>query len=162
MSHSNTPPVRNRTPLTAWSSSLRCVSVAEHHTAEQYSKMGRTKPRKHLPRRDLSWNTRQDFLKIPSLWEAALDTERRYFSNVYPEWPHRQGGCLACCGCTFESSWGWTDLYYARGAQGVLPMRVEGATSQLDLPSLTPLSVAGCCWLQLGVPHWVASVHYCK
>ena len=21
----------------------------------------------------------------------------------YPEWPHRQGGCLACCGCTFGS-----------------------------------------------------------
>ena len=37
-----------------------------------------------------------------------------------------------------------TDLYYARGAQGVLPLRVGGATSQLDLPSLTPLSVAGC------------------
>ena len=37
-----------------------------------------------------------------------------------------------------------TYLYYARGAQGVLPMRVGGATSQLDLPSLTPLSVAGC------------------
>ena len=37
-----------------------------------------------------------------------------------------------------------TDLYYARGAQGVLPMRVGGATSQLDLPSLTPLSVIGC------------------
>ena len=37
-----------------------------------------------------------------------------------------------------------TDLYYARGAQGVLPMRVGGATSQLDLPSLTPLSVADC------------------
>ena len=37
-----------------------------------------------------------------------------------------------------------TDLYYARGVQGVLPMRVGGATSQLDLPSLTPLSVAGC------------------
>ena len=37
-----------------------------------------------------------------------------------------------------------TDLYYARGAQGVLPMRVGGATSQLDLPSLTPLFVAGC------------------
>ena len=36
------------------------------------------------------------------------------------------------------------NLYYARGAQGVLPMRVGGATSQLDLPSLTPLSVAGC------------------
>ena len=38
---------------------------------------------------------------------------------------------------------GCTDLYYARGAQGVLPMRVRGATSQLDLKSLTPLSVAG-------------------
>ena len=37
-----------------------------------------------------------------------------------------------------------TDLYYACGAQGVLPMRVGGATSQLDLPSLTPLSIAGC------------------
>ena len=39
---------------------------------------------------------------------------------------------------------GCTDLYYARGAQGVLPMRVGGATSQLDLPSLTPLSVTDC------------------
>ena len=28
-----------------------------------------------------------------------------------------------------------TDLYYARGTQGVLPMRVGGATSQLDLVS---------------------------
>ena len=37
-----------------------------------------------------------------------------------------------------------TDLYSVRGALGVLPMRVGGATSQLDLPSLTPLSVAGC------------------
>ena len=61
--------------------------------------------------------------------------------SLYPEWPHRQAGCLACCGCTFESRGGCTDLYYARGAQGVLPMRVGGATSQLDLFSLTPLGV---------------------
>ena len=54
-SHSTTLPVRNRTPLTARYSSLRCVSAAEHHTVEQYSKTGRTKPRKHLPRCDLSW-----------------------------------------------------------------------------------------------------------
>ena len=26
-----------------------------------------------------------------------------FFFISYPEWPHRQGGCLACCGCTFES-----------------------------------------------------------
>ena len=82
ISHSNTPSARNRAPLTARSSSLGCVSAAEHQTAEQYSKTGKTKPRKHLPRIDLSWNTRQDFLKIPSLWEAALETERRCFSKV--------------------------------------------------------------------------------
>ena len=23
---------------------------------------------------------------------------------LYPEWPHRQGGCLACCGFTFDSA----------------------------------------------------------
>ena len=27
-------------------------------------------------------------------------------THIYPEWPHRQGGCLACWGCTFESHWG--------------------------------------------------------
>ena len=76
MSHSNTPPVKNGAPRTARSSSLRFVSAAEHQTVEQYFKTGRTKPRKHLPRSNLSWNTCQDFLKIPSFWEAALETER--------------------------------------------------------------------------------------
>ena len=37
-----------------------------------------------------------------------------------------------------------------------------GTTSQFDLPSLTSLFVAGCGWLQLGVPHWAASVDCCK
>ena len=37
-----------------------------------------------------------------------------------------------------------------------------GVTGQLDLPPLTPLSVAGCSRLQLGVPHWGTSVDYCK
>ena len=37
-------------------------------------------------------------------------------------------------------------------------MRMGGATSQLDLPSLTPLSVAGCGRLQPRVPHWATSV----
>ena len=41
-------------------------------------------------------------------------------------------------------------------------MRVGGATSQLDPPSLTLLSVAGCGRLQLGVPHLATSVDYCK
>ena len=41
-------------------------------------------------------------------------------------------------------------------------MRVGRATSLLDLPSLTPLSVSGCSGLQLGVLHWAISVYYCK
>ena len=85
MSHSNTPPVRNRAPPTARFSSLRSVSVAEHQTTGQYSKTGRTKSRKHLPRSDKSRNTRQDFLKIPNLREAALETERRCFSKIILE-----------------------------------------------------------------------------
>ena len=40
----------------------------------------------------------------------------------------------------------------------VLPMRVGSATSQLDLPFLTPLPVAGFGRLQIGVPHWATSV----
>ena len=79
MSHSNTAPVRNRAPLTARFSSLRCVSAAEHQTAQQYSKTGRTKPQKPLPRSYLSWNTRQDILKKQRL------CERRCFSNVILE-----------------------------------------------------------------------------
>ena len=46
-----------------------------------------------------------------------------------------------------------------RGAQGVLPIRVGGATSQWDLPSLTPFSVARYDRLQLGDPHLATSVN---
>ena len=53
-------------------------------------------------------------------------------------------------------------IYYARGTQGILLMRVGGATSQLDLLSVTPLSVASCSRLQLGVPHWATSVDNCN
>ena len=42
--------VKKQEPLTARSSSLRCVSAAEHHTAEQYSQTGRRKLRLHLYR----------------------------------------------------------------------------------------------------------------
>ena len=85
MSHSNTHPVKKLAPLTTRSCSLWCVSAAEHHTAEPYSKTGRTNPRTHLPRSDQSWNTRQDFHKIPTLCEAALETVRRCFSKVILE-----------------------------------------------------------------------------
>ena len=77
---------------------------------------------------------------------------------IYPDWQHKQGGWIACCSCTFDSRWGCTDLYYARGAQGVTAHEGGGATSQLDLPSQTPLSVAGYGRLQRVVPHWATSV----
>ena len=53
-------------------------------------------------------------------------------------------------------------LYARGGAQEHRPWGWGGETSQLDLPSLTPLYVAGCGRLQLGVPHWATSVDYCK
>ena len=53
------------------------------------------------------------------------------------------------------------DLYVmcTRGAQGVLPCEGRGVTvSRLDLPSLTPLSAAGCGRLQLEAAHWATWV----
>ena len=45
---------------------------------------------------------------------------------------------------------------------GVTAHEGGGGTSQMDLPSLTPLSVASCGRLQLGVDYWATSVDYCK
>ena len=58
---------------------------------------------------------------------------------------------------------GWQRLFiyalWAGDAQGVLPCEGWGVTaSQLDLPSLTPLSVAGCGRLQLEAAHWATWV----
>ena len=75
-----------------------------------------------------------------------------YHDLLYPEWPHRQ-----CVGLAFRR-------LHVRGSlsaaslvicsphctvqyvelRGTALCRVGGATSQLDLPSLTPLSVADC------------------
>ena len=44
---------------------------------------------------------------------------------------------------------------YTSGAQGIAPLNSEGVmASQLDLPSLTSFSVAGCGRLQLGAANW--------
>ena len=61
------------------------------------------------------------------------------------------------------SSPGLTERYLyvlcTSGAQGVLPCEGRGVTaSQLYLPSLTPLSVAGCGRLQLEAAHWATWV----
>ena len=46
--------------------------------------------------------------------------------------------------------------------RGYCPVQGGGATSQLDLPSLTPLSVSSYGRLQLGAPHYATSLNYCK
>ena len=53
----------------------------------------------------------------------------------------------------------FVQCYSVSGAQWVLPYIGWRVTaSQLDLQSLTPLSVIGCSRLQLGVAHWATSV----
>ena len=74
----------------------------------------------------------------------------------------RIGKAVSSCaeGCLFDFRQRLdSDLYCASDVQVVLPCRrfVQTA-SQLDLPSLTPFSVARCGRLQLGVPHWATSV----
>ena len=63
----------------------------------------------------------------------------------------RIGKVVASYAAVARSSPAEVELIYTmhEGAQGILPMRVGGATSQLDLPSLTLLSVAGCGLVQL-------------
>ena len=82
---------------------------------------------------------------------------------LYPEWPHRQ-----CVGLAFRRSHDRSSLSAASlvicspasisvcstwSSEGTALCRVGGATSQFDLPSLTPLSIAGCRWLQPEAPH---------
>ena len=52
---------------------------------------------------------------------------------------------------------GCTNLYYASDALGVVAWW-EVIASQLDLPSLMPLSANVCCQLQLIVVYWINSV----
>ena len=82
-------------------------------------------------------------------------------------WSYTLSGCIgkvvaSHAAVALSSPVKCTDLYYAWGTQGILPMRVGGATSQLDHRLWCHCPKAGCGWLHLGVPHWAASVHYCK
>ena len=96
----------------------------------------------------------------------CLTTVPSYIVSIYPEWPHigkvvashdegRRVDSLPRLHrfilCTRRSTGA------AHGA-----MKVGSMTCQLDLPSLTPLSVAGYGLLQLGGPHYATSVDYCK
>ena len=75
-----TTPVKKLAPLTTRSCSLRCVSAAEHHTAEQYSKTGRRKPRKHLESTNF-WL--YNFYNIDRNWlNKSLLKDNIFFSSL--------------------------------------------------------------------------------
>ena len=90
----------------------------------------------------------------------------------YPEWPNRQ-----CVGMVFRrsnvrGSLSAVSLVICSPARiavcntwssgGTTLCRVGGAISQLDLPSLTPLSVAVVVDCNQGHISWATSVNYCK
>ena len=121
--------------------------------------------RKHLSNWDVLYLRLRTSNRRPNISNSMSSREQFIIQtdyHTYPEWPNRQGSCLACWRLQVDFLWGCSDLYYAWGYQGVLPIRVWSETSQLVLPSLTPLSVAGCGRLQLGVTHWATSVDFCK
>ena len=112
---SKTPPARKPALLTTPSRSLSCESAAEHHIDEQYSKTRQIKLQKDLRRNDRSWNTCQDFLMIPSLWAAALEKERMFFSKVIlasnaTSNITRSADSFSTVPCRVnEVNWGWTE-----------------------------------------------------
>ena len=85
MSHWSTPPV-NKTGTTDYTVQKFQVYICNRGPhCRTVLQTGTINPENHLLRSSLSWNTRQDFFKIPSLWEATLETERRCFSKVILE-----------------------------------------------------------------------------
>ena len=111
-SHSNNPQLRNYNTTTR-SSSLSCVSAAEHNTAEQDSKTGWTKPRKHLTRIRLSWNTCQEFLKIPSLSEAVGNRVKMLLKNYFGIKCHSQHNKVIRLlrPCSANGKCGWLGMH---------------------------------------------------
>ena len=71
-------------------------------------------------------------------------------------------GSISKGGCRVDSRLRLRRFILCTRHSGSTAHEGEGATSQLNLPSLTSLSVAGGDRLQLGVPHWATSVYYCK
>ena len=98
-------------------------------------------------------------VRRPRLWSLILQAAT-----------HTQSGCIGKVvashveGCRVDPRLRLNRITLCKNSQGVLPMRVGGATSELDLRSLTPLSVASCGRLQLGIHHWATptSVDYCQ
>ena len=73
-----------------------CIFIRTPHCRTALQN-GQEKLRKHLQISNLSWKTRQDFLKTPSLWGVALKIERRFFSKFK-------------CHSHYNKDCGWNDI----------------------------------------------------
>ena len=88
MSHSNTPPVKNQAPLTARSSSVYCVYWWPITRLQNSTPKLAGQKTESISQEAIYHGTLvacQDFLKIPSIWETALEIEQRCFSKVILE-----------------------------------------------------------------------------
>ena len=108
MSHSSTPQARNRATLTVRSSSLRCVSAAEHETAEQYSNTPKKRSiMEHSPRlpqdtktlRSCSGNRAKMLLK-GHLWIKCHSQNNKVIRFLQYS--------------SANSQWGWLGMHCAR------------------------------------------------
>ena len=156
-----------------------CTSVAQHFYLIKITTTWNALPNEMVNSRTVnSFKTRLDkhWAEIPQMFELTGSDHRssnlcifmcllldlRLCDILYPEWPHGQGGCLACCGCTFESRWGlhwFTPCKWRSGGSAY----EGGGWDQSIGSTVSDAIVRSWLWfLQLGVPHWAASVHYCK
>ena len=80
-------------------------------------------------------------------------------NSTNPEWPHSQGNCLVCLRLQGRLSAHAASIYIVKDElRGYCPWGWELTANQFYLPSQTPLTVARCGRLQLGVTHWATSV----
>ena len=139
-------------PLTTQSRSLRCVSAAEHHTAEQYSKMGRTKPLKHLPRISLSWNTFQD---CNILWTVMLRTVTLHWQSAWQRGKHSPlAGCLGR-GQSIAFTYGTVN--FIMGPKKT-PRKIKQATRHQTPSKYRDLQIR--CWQQEGRIMYNNALHW--
>ena len=94
-------------------------------------------------------NDKKNLNKVISILMHKSELPESYIfsesSNL--EWPHRQGGCLVCFRLQgrLPAHAACTDLYCARRAQGVLPMRV-GVNGQSIRSTISEVIVRSWLW----------------
>ena len=130
---------KNNKYHSVWLQELRnsCTSVSPNGCTWEQQEWNKTKKQMKKVRRGAwvwkeakhAWKKKEspDGLNYPNQNTIIINIICLYFLTYgksimkYSDWLHRQGGCLACCSCTFSSRCAGTDLFYARGTQGYCP-----------------------------------------